>query len=491
MQNNQSKPSSVRVARALHAHQIIALAVGALIYILAVTGTLSVFNREFQRWEQPTVPEMQSISAEAAARAAKTVFESEETPTTHLYINFPQPDLPRTVITTDTQAFFSDAEGDIVEKEHFPWTQFLLDLHYYLHLPQILGLTVVGALGAFLLAMSISGFIAHPRIFRDAFTFRRGAGLLPIVDLHNRLSVWTSPFHISNALTGAILGLASVLAFSIAAVNFDGDTNKVFSPVFGSEPVFEETQDEKVPLGNIAAPLNYMASEYPQLPVTYFILHDPATAGQHVNVIAKHTDRLIFGDYYNFTADGEFQGNVGMSDGTIGQQIVGSVYNIHFGNWGGTLVKVAYAVFGVMLCIIIASGMRIYFVRRQQKGYAAPKLEAAWEAVVWGTPAMLALTMLIALAAQQSGLALVACFWLGWVLLILGALFYGNATACRNALKVLTGLSLFAALAFYWSDHGAAMFSSAALPVSLSLLIFAIGCSAKQALTFRTSQRAL
>ena len=151
------KASSKRVSKSLEAHSVLALAVSALIYILVVSGTASVFNREFQRWEQPNAPEMAAISPLAAERAALTVFKSEPTPTTHLYINHPQPDLPRTVITTDTQAFFAEADGSIALPEHFPWTQFLLDLHYYLHLPQILGLTVVGALGAMLIGLSGSG----------------------------------------------------------------------------------------------------------------------------------------------------------------------------------------------------------------------------------------------------------------------------------------------------------------------------------------------
>ena len=86
------KASSIRVANSLKAHSVIALALGGLIYILALTGTLSVFNHEIQRWEQPDAPEMTFIAPEAAAAAAEAVFKSEETPTTHLYINFPQPD---------------------------------------------------------------------------------------------------------------------------------------------------------------------------------------------------------------------------------------------------------------------------------------------------------------------------------------------------------------------------------------------------------------
>lgn len=464
------KSSPVRVARSLAAHSILGLALGGLIYILAVTGTLSVFNREFQRWEQPTAPEMSEISADAAAKAARAVFEREDPATTHLYINFPQPDLPRTVITTDTQAFFATVEGNISGREHFPWTQFLLDLHYYLHLPHILGITIVGALGAFLLALSLSGFLAHPRIFRDAFTLRRTADRVGLADLHNRLSVWTAPFHISNALTGAILGLSSILAFAIAAMSFNNDTSKVFSPVFGDDPAINETPAD---LAEIAAPLIYMTETFPDLSPTYLILHDPGTAGQHVSVIAKHSDRLIFGDYYNFDAHGQYLGNTGLSDGTTGQQIAGSVYNIHFGNWGGLPVKIAYAVFGLALCTIIASGLNIYFVRRQAQGRAAPRLEAAWAGIVWGTPATLALTLLASVTGTPEGAGLVALFWLPLSEILATCLIAGNASSCRTVLKLSGAALLLGAILIHAVRNAAALGQASFWPISLCALAIA------------------
>lgn len=458
-----------RVARSLEAHGLMGVIFGGLIYILAVTGTLSVFNHEFQRWEQPNAPEMSEISPEAAEEAALAVFRSEETPTTHLYINFPQEDLPRTVITTDTQAFFANADGSVGPRENFPWTQFLLDLHYYLHLPQILGLTVVGALGAMLLALSFSGILSHPKIFRDAFTFRKRRGRLTTVDLHNRLSVWTSPFHFSNALTGAILGLASILAFAIAAAGFGNDTTKVFEPVFGSEP---EMNGAAAPVAAIDKPLRFMASEYPELNVTYFILHDPGTAGQHVSVIAEHPDRLIFGEYYNFDFAGNFEGTVGISDGTVGQQVTGAVYNVHFGNWGGLPIKAAYLIFGIALSIIVASGLSIYFSKRESRGRPAPRLAGAWSGLVWGTPSMLGITLTAALVGVE-GTGLVAFFWFGLALVVL------IGSSLRKQRMHVLGLfalpvALLSALGAYFIRYGSSAVSQAGLAITVALVLITI-----------------
>ncbi|WP_343759130.1 PepSY-associated TM helix domain-containing protein [Parasphingorhabdus litoris] len=449
---------------------MLAIIFGGLIYILAVTGTLSVFNHELQRWEQPNAPEMQSISAAAAERAAYSVFRSEAVPTTHLYVTFPRPDLPRTVITTDTQAFFADEDGNIVAEETFPWTQFLLDLHYYLHMPQILGLTIVGALGIMLIGLSLSGILAHPRIFRDAFTFRRGAGRLTTVDLHNRLSVWTLPFHFSNALTGSILGVASVLAFAIAAAGFDGDTEQVFAPIFGSEPAPNSAPAD---IATIAKPIQHIEENFPDIDPTYFIMHDPGTAGQNSQIVGEHGDRLIFGDYYTYDASGNYNGNVGISDGTIGQQIIGSVYNVHFGNWGGLPVKLAYLLFGIGLCVIVASGLKIYFAKRRDKGNSAPRLEGAWTAIIWGTPAALALTLVIALADVVPESGLVALFWLSLVAMIT----YGSrigSTRIKPILLVATGMLLTLAMFAHAVRYKEAVISSAGLPISLSLFVLAI-----------------
>ncbi|MEM1195000.1 MAG: PepSY-associated TM helix domain-containing protein [Pseudomonadota bacterium] len=462
MAQPNAKQSALRVAKSIEAHSLVAVIFGALIYILAVTGTVSVFNHELQRWEQPDAPEMESISPEAAERAALSVFESEAAPTTHLYINFPQDDLPRTVVTTDTQAFLANADGTVAVRESFPWTQFLLDLHYYLHLPQILGLTVVGALGAMLIALSFSGLLAHPRIFRDAFIFRRGAGRLTSVDLHNRLSVWTLPFHFSNALTGSILGLASILAFAIAAIGYESDVAAVFEPIFGGEP---DPVSGRAQVADIAGPLNFMAKEFPDLGVTYFIVHEPGTAGQHSSIIAEHRDRLIFGEYYNFTATGEYEGHVGISDGTVGQQVTGAVYNVHFGNWGGIPIKLAYLVFGLVLCVIIASGLSIYFAKREVNGRPARRLAGAWQGVVWGTPVMLAMTLVAGLAGAE-GTALVAFFWIGWLGLCVAAASVGAQKAAA-ALTALLAAALALATALYGARYGGAALSQAGLPMTI------------------------
>ena len=273
-------------------------------------------------------------------------------------------------------------------------------------------------------------------------------------------------------MTGSILGLASILAFAIAAAGFQNDTTAVFSPIFGSEPEPVAKASDNREVADIAGPLEYMAREFPEHKVTFFIVHEPGTTGQHSDVIAAHSDRLIFGEYYGFTAAGEYEGNGGISDGTTGQQITGAIYNVHFGNWGGLPVKFAYLTFGLGLCVIIASGLSIYFVKREAAGRAAPRLAGAWQGIIWGTPALLAVTLTLSLVGLD-GAALVAAFWTG-LLICLIASGYSGADRSRRVCQASTAIALAITASFYVARYGAQVLSDAGLPMTIIVTLAAV-----------------
>ncbi|MEM7004469.1 MAG: PepSY-associated TM helix domain-containing protein [Pseudomonadota bacterium] len=438
------KASPLRVAKALEAHSAIAIAVSGLIYLLCISGVLSIFNHELQRWEQPSAEEMSTIDPQALQLAAHSVLEAESGRTSHFYVQLPTWDMPRTVISTDTQSVFANSDGSIGLAEHHPWTQFVLDLHYYLHLPATAGLIAVGILGVMLLALGISGMLAHPRIFKDAFRFRIGGNSrLTQADLHNRLSVWTSPFLIASALSGAMLGLAGLISMSVANADYEGDVFAVFGAVFGEEP---DENNASAPLANIAAAVEYVSTRYPETELTYVILHEPETAGQHLQILAEHPDRLSFGEYYNFEANGTFIGDVGMTSGEVGQQIAASAYRLHFGSFGGMPIKLAYAVFGTALAFIVSAGLNIYFMKRVERGRAAPRLEAIWTGLAWGAPLGLMLCLVASLLASSLTPHLVLIFWLALCAMIIAAGVMANkilvAAIGRKALIASAALAI-------------------------------------------------
>ena len=406
------------VRKAISAHSALGLVCCALLYLICVTGTAIVLYEEWQRFEQLDAPEMSQIEPAAVQRAIENVLESESDgpTTTHLYVHLPTADLPRTTITTDTQAVHVDAQGQIAAPEENAWAEFLLALHYRLNLPALYGMTLVGLFGAMIVALAVSGVVAHPRIFRDAFRLRaRRADDVATMDWHNRLAVWTLPFALAISLTGAMIGLFYVSGGGLAAAGYGGDSDAALAPIFGDEP---EGDSSPAGIPNAAPALAFMEREYPEVEPYYVILHDPGTAGQHMQIIAEHPRRLIFGEYYAFDAAGDFHGTVGLADGTVGQQLSASTYNLHFGNYGGLPVKIAYILFGIALSVVVATGTFIWLDKRERRGNASTRLRAAWWGLVAGVPAALVLTLVARLVLGNTA-SFVPIFWVACVLAVL------------------------------------------------------------------------
>ncbi|MEL7232429.1 MAG: hypothetical protein AAGJ85_07960, partial [Pseudomonadota bacterium] len=143
--------------------------------------------------------------------------------------------------------------------------------------------------------------------------------------------------------------------------------------------------------------------------------------------------------------------------------------------WGGLPVKLAYLVFGAALSLIIASGLRIYFARKRDRGEALPRLEALWEAVVWGTPAILSLTLIMAFLGAEAWL--VPVFWIGLLAIMLISFITLSSLTARLALKATTMVFLAGTLAAYISVFPSYLTSAASLGVTISvtLIIVAIG----------------
>lgn len=456
------------VKRALGGHAAIGLLAGALIYIIALTGSVIVIHDRWQRWEQPSVAESPVLSPAAAQAAMANVLarEAGKSPTTHLYVRMPTDDLPRAVITTDHAAWYVDGAGRIVEREAHAWTEFVIGLHEYLHLPMTWGMILVGALGVALAALALTGVLAHPRIVRDAFCLRtRHDPQIARADWHNRLGVWTLPFVLAVTMTGAFIGLGSVGVTVLARGYAGGDVEKIYAPVFGHEPAANPVA---AALPNIAAALELLGRRVPHAAPTYVIVHDPRTTGQHVQIVAEHPRRLIYGETYAFDAVGGWRGATGLADGALGQQAAASAYNLHFGNYGGLPVEIAYMLLGAALCVITATGTTLWLVKRRRRGLGSARLEACWTATIWGTPLLLVGTAWLRAAAGPDA-PLAGVFWGGFAAVLVIAIVrpaWLNATHLRGG--------LLASLAITAVVHAAANAPMPGAVLALDVVLLAI-----------------
>ena len=453
-------------ASSLEAHTWLGLAISAAMYLICLSGALAVFNQEFERWEQPAVAEESAIDAKMAGIALGAFVDRYGVDTEHFHVVFPTSGIPRLVVEDDHRAHFVNADGSLGSEESSPWSKMLIELHYYLHLPHTLGIILVSACGAMLLALILSGVFAHSRIIKDAFRFRLGGtGAQQRIDLHNRLSVWALPFHLMISFTGAYYGLVGVLLLVTAQAFYDGDTAAVAESVFTPEPENLGLMDGEVP--DIARAIDYVLEEDPSGKPVFLTIHEPGTANEFIEIYVQQEGRLIYAENYRFDGAGDFVGTSGYSDGEVGKQVVYSFYRIHFGDFAGLATKWLYFVLGIMLTVIAATGVDIWLAKRK----TITKLNALWPAFVWGAPVALATTAGAMVLIDHSG----AVFFWGVLMVILIVAVRWPVETIGHRLRLVLAAVLSALLALHVAVNGVSAFSDAAWPVNASLLL-TIGC---------------
>lgn len=377
------------VRAVLRGHSSLGLAFAALIYLVCLSGSIAVFAHEYQRWESASAPQVSVVAPDAVQAAFEGAIARGGKGVEHVYITLPTDDFPRLLLYVDAakdSEFVADATGRIVPGKPFAWTEFITRLHINLHLPRTWGGFLVGLIGVALLSSLISGILAHPRIFRDAFHLRLGGSRrLQEADLHNRLGVWALPFHIIISLTGAFLGLTTIIVGVLGMAMFNGDVNKVYALFIPVPPI-----DDPRP-----APVLDLEPMFAKLPqdggrLEYIFTEHPTEMGGAALFNVKRPDRIGRTDGYAFRRDGTIYHASKSADNNLGEDLLSGMGQLHFGWFGGGIVKIVYFMLGLGLTYLAASGVNIWLARRRDKGRPAPGWERIWSATIWGQPASIA-----------------------------------------------------------------------------------------------------
>jgi len=187
---------------------------GALLFVVFWTGTLSVFDREIDRWMMPATrldssavgagrPRLDAVAAAVApmipsgARQWRVDLPTDRSPLLRFSAQTAKGASLSRQLDPSTLALLPDAGTRGA-------TGFIYPFHYGLNIDWLnLGKWLVGAAGMAMLLLLVSGVIVHRKLFADFFTFRpdkrlpRGA-----LDLHNVSGVIGLPFFFLITLSG-------------------------------------------------------------------------------------------------------------------------------------------------------------------------------------------------------------------------------------------------------------------------------------------------
>ncbi|MXO66195.1 PepSY domain-containing protein [Altererythrobacter endophyticus] len=460
------------VQAVLKGHSALGLAFAAAIYVVCLSGTLSVFLHEFTAWENPAAPHIEQMSPDAVQKALENAVSQSSGEVHHVRLIMPSADQTFLTLDVDTangdKEWVADASGNLTPLRN-AWSEFIIRLHIFLHLPSSWGIFIVGMTGVALLSSLISGLCAHPRIFRDAFHLRIGGSQrLQEADLHNRIGVWGLPFHIIVSLTGAFLGLTTIIVGILGMAMFNGDTARIYALFTPPEPVENAAQ---APVLDLRPMLARLPAEGVLERIT---VEHPTEMGAAAIFDIDDKQALAGTSSLGFTRSAEIYYNKDISKASLGERVFGALGPLHFGWFGGGIVKIAYGLLGLGLTYLAVGGVKIWLVRRRDKGRPAPGWESVWAAVVWGQPAGLAAAALCAIVLPEWPYTFLIAVWGAITLAMLA-----GATVLSASVLTISGKAATAILAISLGLYHAMFIAGGSASASvwaMDVLLFTFGC---------------
>lgn len=388
-------------------HTWFGLALGFVLMACFFFGSLSVFDREIDRWAIPAsrfAPQpMPSFD-----KVLRPVFEDmKPSPRSIEFmrdkVNGPMPEHFDTVrnwgaYTTHRDPMLSLFAGYVVPNSKNPddgvrgnrtidprsgsalpddqlkvGSGFLYPLHYSLTFYwKGLGFWIVGFAALMMLVALVTGVVMHRKFFREFFTFRpKKAVQRSVLDLHNMMGVLALPFHFFFAFTGLVIFAGIYFPVShtqleplhelheqheAQTTGLPHDRAGVAAPLASVDDMVREAQRRWAAKG--------MAGE-----VGLLSLRHVGDANGYVSVFRAGTDRIaLVGDGIHFKAS---TGEVLREDpprtavDSLNTFLTG-LHLQHFRHW---LLRWLYVLGGLMGCVCIATGF-IFFVEKRKKQHA-------------------------------------------------------------------------------------------------------------------------
>lgn len=339
------------------------------VIVISLSGSILVFQEEIRRASLPhaSLDRAHLVSINTIVAKAHQRFPAQRL----TFAGFPQQDNPWwTLYLTDAHGKPDLAYADAGTGEPFTthgrlFIDVVLDLHVYLLAGQT-GFIVNCVAGIGLLLLAITGAILWwpgIRLWKRALTvaWRRGWKRINF-DLHSAIGIWT---------------LVIVSWWGLTAVYFlfpdkVSTVVNVVSPLIG----MKEPRAREVPAAgaSVASFDQILAALPPVDPALLSGVGFPATPSGAVTI---YVDRGRPGDFSHrdiYTFDGHSGKQLSVwhygKNHSPGDWFLWLMYPLHFGTLWGMGVKILWALLGVALALLSATGLLMYWNRKLSKCFA-------------------------------------------------------------------------------------------------------------------------
>jgi len=385
-------------------HTWVGIVLGALLFAIFWMGTLSVFDREIDRWMMPATrlaapagaPRLDAIAPLAqsllpeGARQWRLDWATPRTPV--LRLTWQTKDGQRELRYLDPATLAAIADPGTLGASGF-----FFPFHYGLLLSwKDLGKWLVGLAGMAMLVLLVSGVIIHRKLLADFFTFRPRKRLpRSSLDLHNVTGVLGLPFHFLITLSGLVIfwaiyfpqaheGVYGGGAKAKAAVQAEGYGRYRPKAVPGAAPL---------PLASLDAMADQARARWGNGAEPYFVrVWKPGQADSYVELrrsyaseVSMNLDQLYFD-----AATGQLLHQFQAAPAMAVQRFFSGLHFIQFEH---PLLRWLYFALGLSGCVMIATGQVFWLAARRKAKAPGPRWRLVEALAVASTTGLMAASL--------------------------------------------------------------------------------------------------
>ena len=371
-----------------NAHAWVGLIISTILFIIFFAGSLSLFREDIISWERDpyfTVSDdVQNFSIDAIISQVTEEYNVH----THGYFILQRP----TVEQPSSNLYFEEeiaTQGNLdnekggQQEDHidkhlvispdgkilgdgnaFDWGNFLYQLHYNLHIPEV-GLYFVGVVTLFFFVALLSGVVIHWRkIISKFFQYRKDGKKDKLLDAHNLIGVMGLPFHIMYAFSGLVFNLLIVYQVSYAVALYGGDQAKLFKAAGVVDVHIEET--------NITVPVQgidklYLTAKESLGEVDITRISIDHFGDESASVTFRGDDKTQFSTRKEVTYHIASGRELYLTNNNYDNDIRGGlavIASLHFCDFAGYSLRILFFILGIGTCYIILTGNLMWLQKR-------------------------------------------------------------------------------------------------------------------------------
>lgn len=344
------------------------LILGSILFAVFWMGSLTVFDREIDRWMMPEsrlqfVPDQFSLEAVVAkfipqeSSRWQVVFPTSRSPVAGVYYLIDE-GYERVDVDPNTLS-------SLAVTETMAGTGFIFRFHYSLHIRwNEVGLWIVGLAAMSMLVLLVSGVIIHKKIFSDFFTFRPKKKLArSSLDLHNISGVLALPFHFAITLSGLIIYIA--IYFAPVIDRTYGEHTNTFLQDSAGIWQREPAHTPAGPLSSLDSMIEQSSDIWGGSSIVYVRGWNLDDSNGTIEVRRTRLDDVSLNfDWISFDADsGELIDQHTAKPVTAAQRWITGFHFIQFDHWA---LRWLFFVLGIAGCVLIATGFLVWLGTRRK-----------------------------------------------------------------------------------------------------------------------------